>query len=363
MRKLPIVIIFATFLLSACTVAQDDLEDLKDRIETLEQENAELKQTETGSIEEEDEEPEPKAIPVPNAEPKAITTPAPKPSPKPSVRNCEDSDWYCDPWGSCIGGKQVRGCRLTANCEGGFEAITEQGCVIKVEKPKAPKCTASDWRCIPFSSCDNGVQERTCKLITKCVGGAEIKPATKQACINLPDPNLNKILEFTQETSDQVGKLIEITKVYDPPEKLRLALILDDMNKSLGELIKYTEIASKRSLTIAENNEVLSLMQNVNNKSEEYTDVQQDILVNQMQAPQINIYVPSQPSYSQPSSSKGLTCEDYKSVRTAECALGRSVCNLNRELYELGCRSLQEYCEKEEISAALYGGTLPKECQ
>ncbi len=201
--KKAITAFLSLLVLTACTATEADLQGLKERIEALEKENTELKQTETGSVEEEDKEPEPKAEdkkvevrqpePEPAPAPQPKPKPVPKPEPQPAVKKCEESDWDCTIWTPCTNGKEIRVCKLIGSCTEGFqpeviEKTCEDGTTKKTGELKAPPCTTEDWRCTEYSSCYNGKQTRTCDLISQCVGGANVKPNTISLCKAPPSP-------------------------------------------------------------------------------------------------------------------------------------------------------------------------------
>ncbi|MGD9275804.1 MAG: hypothetical protein PVJ67_01380 [Candidatus Pacearchaeota archaeon] len=86
--------------------------------------------------------------------------------------------WFCENWGSCIDGTQMRDCSAIDSCE-----------IIEDKPAMIRNCTSSDeeinctesWMCENWSSCVEGKQTRNCEDLNNC-GSILSKPNRERVC-------------------------------------------------------------------------------------------------------------------------------------------------------------------------------------
>lgn len=96
------------------------------------------------------------------------------------------SEWDCGEWSSCGVDKLERRTCVDLN-----------DCEADREETKSCSCQES-WTCLSWSTCQNGIQTRTCYDQNTC-GTTASKPAVQQSCVDVP------LQTTTEETTEEEG--------------------------------------------------------------------------------------------------------------------------------------------------------------
>ncbi len=137
-----------------------------------------------------------------------------------SVPSCTESVYQCTEWSSCsTSGTQTRVCQLTYFCPSASNSkpdeirsctppqppppaptpppTSNEGQTLTPTPPPAPQCTNSKYECGNWSdACDaNGLEHRTCRLVSECTQNPTPPPISARACSHLQCGNKPTIEE------------------------------------------------------------------------------------------------------------------------------------------------------------------------